>query len=89
MTSPYALSTETVNGVAVITIDLPGEPVNKLNRALSAAMDDPIVVKRFADLGYDVVPSQQRSPAAFEDFMRKEVDLWAKVLGTLKPASPQ
>ncbi|HZJ00147.1 MAG TPA: fatty acid oxidation complex subunit alpha FadJ [Gemmatimonadaceae bacterium] len=34
MTSPYALSTELVNGVAVITIDLPGEPVNKFNRAV-------------------------------------------------------
>jgi 3-hydroxyacyl-CoA dehydrogenase / enoyl-CoA hydratase / 3-hydroxybutyryl-CoA epimerase len=34
MTSPYALSTEIVNGVAVITIDLPGEPVNKFNRAV-------------------------------------------------------
>ena len=27
------------------------------------------------------------SPAAFEDFMRKEVDLWAKVLGSMKPAN--
>lgn len=34
MTSPYALSTEIVSGVAVITIDLPGEPVNKFNRAV-------------------------------------------------------
>jgi 3-hydroxyacyl-CoA dehydrogenase/enoyl-CoA hydratase/3-hydroxybutyryl-CoA epimerase len=34
MTNPYALSTEIINGVAVITIDLPGEPVNKFNRAV-------------------------------------------------------
>ncbi|MDO8500940.1 MAG: fatty acid oxidation complex subunit alpha FadJ [Gemmatimonadaceae bacterium] len=34
MTSPYALSTEIVGGVAVITLDLPGEPVNKFNRAV-------------------------------------------------------
>ena len=34
MTSPYALTTEIVNGVAVITLDLPGEPVNKINRAV-------------------------------------------------------
>jgi 3-hydroxyacyl-CoA dehydrogenase/enoyl-CoA hydratase/3-hydroxybutyryl-CoA epimerase len=32
MTSPYALNTEIVSGIAIITIDLPGEPVNKLNR---------------------------------------------------------
>jgi tripartite-type tricarboxylate transporter receptor subunit TctC len=61
--------------------------VAKLNRALSAAMDNPTVVKRFADLGYDVVPPAQRSPAQFEDFMRKEVDLWARVLGSMKPAN--
>jgi tripartite-type tricarboxylate transporter receptor subunit TctC len=67
----------------------PAPIVDRLNRALSAAMDDPTVVKRFADLGYDVVSAQQRSPAAFEGFMRKEVDLWAKVLGSMKPATPQ
>jgi hypothetical protein len=57
--------------------------------ALSAALDDRIVVKRFAELGYDVVPPSQRSPAFFDDFMRKEVDLWASVLGSMKPAKPQ
>ena len=34
MTSPYALATDILDGVAVITIDLPGEPVNKFNRAV-------------------------------------------------------
>ncbi len=34
MSSPYALHTEIANGIAVITIDLPGEPVNKFNRAV-------------------------------------------------------
>jgi tripartite-type tricarboxylate transporter receptor subunit TctC len=65
----------------------PAPIVTKLNQALSVAMDDPVVVKRFADLGYDVVPLAQRSPAQFEDFMRKEVDLWARVLGSMKPAN--
>jgi len=61
--------------------------VDKLNQALSVALDDPIVVKRFADLGYDVAPPQERAPAWFADFMRREVDLWAKVLGSTKPAA--
>jgi tripartite-type tricarboxylate transporter receptor subunit TctC len=65
----------------------PAHIVQKLNRALSMAMDDPTVVKRFADLGYDVVPPQQRSPASFDEFMRSEIDLWAKVLGSMKPAN--
>ena len=34
MSSPYALSTEIFDGVVVITIDLPNEPVNKFNRAV-------------------------------------------------------
>src|SRR6478672_390582 len=34
MSTPYALTTEIINGVAVITLDLPGSPVNKFNRAL-------------------------------------------------------
>jgi tripartite-type tricarboxylate transporter receptor subunit TctC len=66
----------------------PAPVVQKLNQALSAAMDDPTVVKRFADLGYDVVPAQHRSPAWFDEFMHKEIDLWAKVLGSMKPAAP-
>jgi tripartite-type tricarboxylate transporter receptor subunit TctC len=65
----------------------PAPIVAKLNQALATAMDDPIVVKRFADLGYEVAPPQQRSPAAFDEFMRKEVDLWARVLGSMKPAN--
>jgi tripartite-type tricarboxylate transporter receptor subunit TctC len=63
----------------------PGPIVTRLNQALSAAMDDPTVVKRFADLGYDVVAPSQRSSAAFEAFMRREVDLWTRVLGSMKP----
>jgi tripartite-type tricarboxylate transporter receptor subunit TctC len=65
----------------------PAPIVAKLNQALSVAMDDPMVVKRFADLGYDVVPLPQRSAAWFDDFMRKEIALWAKVLGSIKPAN--
>jgi putative tricarboxylic transport membrane protein len=65
----------------------PAPIIAKLNQALSAAMEDPTVVKRFADLGYDVVPPPQRSAASFDDFMRKEVALWAKVLGSMKPAN--
>jgi putative tricarboxylic transport membrane protein len=62
----------------------PAPVIHKLNQALAAAMDDATVVKRFADLGYDIVPPAQRSPAYFDDFMHQEIDLWAKVLGGMK-----
>ena len=58
--------------------------IDKLNRALAVAMDDATVVQRFAELGYDVVPPPQRSPGYFDQFMRNEVELWAKVLGGIK-----
>ncbi len=67
----------------------PAPIVAKLNQALSAALDDTTVAKRFADLGYDVVAPQNRSSAWFDDFTRREVDLWAKVLGAMRsPAAP-
>jgi putative tricarboxylic transport membrane protein len=57
--------------------------IDKLNKALGVALNDPNVVKRFADLGYDVVPPERRSVAYFDKFYKDEVALWAKVLGGL------
>src|SRR5919106_6458939 len=33
-TSPYALKTEVTEGIAVATLDVPGQPVNTLNRGV-------------------------------------------------------
>jgi tripartite-type tricarboxylate transporter receptor subunit TctC len=55
--------------------------IEKLNKALSVALDDPTVVKHFADLGYDVPPPEKRSAAYFDKFYKDEVALWSKVLG--------
>jgi tripartite-type tricarboxylate transporter receptor subunit TctC len=57
--------------------------IEKLNKALAVALDDPEVVKRFAELGFDVAPPEQRSAAYFDKFLKDEVALWAKVLGAL------
>lgn len=57
--------------------------IDKLNKALGVALNDPNVVKRFADLGYDVVPPEKRSAAYFDKFYKDEVALWARVLGGL------
>lgn len=58
--------------------------IDKLNLALGTALDDPYVVERFADLGYEVVPPQKRSSVYFDKFYKDEVALWATVLGDLK-----
>jgi tripartite-type tricarboxylate transporter receptor subunit TctC len=63
--------------------------IDKLNQALAAALDDPATVKRLSDLGYDVVPAEQRSPAYFNRFFQDEVALWAKVLGGLSVPTPR
>ena len=65
----------------------PGLVLDKLNQALGVALNDPDVVKRFADLGYDVVPPPMRGPAYFDKFYKDEVALWAKVLGGLGVSS--
>ena len=61
----------------------PKPVVDNLNKALGVALNDPNVVKRFADLGYDVVPPGERSAEYFDKFYKDEVALWAKVLGGL------
>jgi tripartite-type tricarboxylate transporter receptor subunit TctC len=61
----------------------PAPIVEKLNKALGAALDDPAVVKRFAELGYEVVPPNRRSAAYFDKFYKDEVALWAKTIGGL------
>ena len=61
--------------------------VEKLNAALGTALDYPDVAAHFADLGYDVVPSDKRSPAYFDKFYKDEVALWAKVFGGLNSKS--
>jgi tripartite-type tricarboxylate transporter receptor subunit TctC len=55
--------------------------VDRLNKALGTALDDPDVVKHFADLGYEVVPKDKRSAAYFDQFYKDEVALWGRVFG--------
>jgi len=64
--------------------DTPPPIVEKLNKALAMALSDATVVQRFAQLGYDVPPPEQRSAAYFDKFYKDEVALWAKVLGGLE-----
>jgi tripartite-type tricarboxylate transporter receptor subunit TctC len=61
----------------------PAPVIDKLNNALAVALSDPDVVKRFADLGYEVPPQAERSASYFDKFYKDEVALWAKVLGGL------
>jgi tripartite-type tricarboxylate transporter receptor subunit TctC len=64
---------------------MPRPIVEKLNKALVAALDDPDTVRRFAELGYDVVPPSERSTEYFDKFVKDEVGLWGKVFAGSAP----
>jgi tripartite-type tricarboxylate transporter receptor subunit TctC len=51
--------------------------IEKLNREINAALGDPTVKARFADLGGVVLPG---SPADFGRLIREETDKWAEVI---------
>ena len=57
----------------------PAEIVNRLNSELNAALADPRMKARFADLGVDVLPG---SPADFGKLLADETEKWAKVIRT-------
>ncbi len=62
----------------------PAEIVDKLNREINAALADPAMKTRLADLGGIVIAG---SPADFGKLIAVETDKWAKVIrtGNIKP----
>jgi tripartite-type tricarboxylate transporter receptor subunit TctC len=55
----------------------PAEIVDRLNKALNAALSDPKINARLADMGSMVLSG---SPAEFEKFIADETEKWAKVV---------
>lgn len=58
----------------------PREVVARLNAAAIAAMNNPEVRKRFADLGQVMPPPDQLPPAAFAAYHRAEFEKWMPVI---------
>jgi tripartite-type tricarboxylate transporter receptor subunit TctC len=57
--------------------DTPADIVDKLNREVNAALADPKMKARFAELGGMLLPG---SPADFGRFIAGETEKWAKVV---------
>jgi tripartite-type tricarboxylate transporter receptor subunit TctC len=57
--------------------DTPAEIVERLNREINAALADPGVKARIADLGNEPMPM---TPAGFGKFIADETEKWAKVI---------
>ncbi len=58
----------------------PAPIVQKLNKAMSDSLDDPVISKRLEDLGLEIVPPAQRTPDYLAKFQAAEVKRWAKVV---------
>jgi tripartite-type tricarboxylate transporter receptor subunit TctC len=58
----------------------PAEVVAKLADALDKALDEPSVRERLGQLGGTVPAKAERSPAAFDRFVRAEIARWAPLL---------
>jgi tripartite-type tricarboxylate transporter receptor subunit TctC len=65
----------------------PAPAVNKLAGALDKTLDEPAVVKRLAELGGSVPPKSERTPAAFDAFVKSEIARWAPILKAAAPAN--
>ncbi len=58
----------------------PQPVVAKLNSALDKALDDASVRKRIADLGGSIPEKKERSPSAFDAYVKAEAARWAPIL---------
>jgi tripartite-type tricarboxylate transporter receptor subunit TctC len=54
--------------------------VERMNGAVRSALKDPDVVKRMDDLGAEIVPDAQNSPAALQALLKSEIDKWGPII---------
>lgn len=58
----------------------PPEVINKLNAALRAALQDPVVTKRLADLSSDVPAMDKVTPNGLKTHLEAEINRWGPVI---------
>jgi tripartite-type tricarboxylate transporter receptor subunit TctC len=63
---------------------VPPEVVAKLADALDKALDEPVVRETIAKLGGSIPAKEERSPAAFDRFVRSEIARWAPILAATR-----
>ena len=58
----------------------PEDIVAKLNAAVSQALDDPALKKRFSDIGQEIWPKEQQNPAALAAQQKAEIERWWPII---------
>src|SRR5690349_21443563 len=58
----------------------PKPVIDKLVQALQAALKDPNVVAKFAELGTEPVPADQATPAALSAHLKSEIAKWGPII---------
>jgi tripartite-type tricarboxylate transporter receptor subunit TctC len=58
----------------------PQEAIDKLSAALQAALKDPKVIERFAELGTEPVAADRATPAALGAHLPAEIDRWKPII---------
>jgi len=58
----------------------PKAVIDKLNAALNAALDDPAVKTRFAELGTTPEPADRRKPEALRAHLKAEIEKWGPII---------
>jgi tripartite-type tricarboxylate transporter receptor subunit TctC len=54
--------------------------IDKLTMALQAALKDPTVNQRFAELGAESVSEKRATPDALRNHLKAEIDKWAPII---------
>ncbi|ABE42539.1 tripartite tricarboxylate transporter substrate binding protein BugD [Polaromonas sp. JS666] len=58
----------------------PAPVLDKINASLRAAMQDPTVKQRLAELSSDIVPLDKMTPAALKSHLEAEINKWSPVI---------
>lgn len=56
------------------------EIVSKFNEALVKALADPVVRQRLADIGQEIVPVDQQTPASLAAYQKMEIEKWWPII---------
>ena len=58
----------------------PAAAVERFNAALRAALKDPTIVQRIAEMGAEIVPEAKQTPEGLRSWLRPEIEKWGALI---------